>query len=225
MQFLTALFGGTAGTLLNAVFALGIVLVLVVLALWLMKLLGRAGDSVARGRQRRLVVVDTAPVDGRRRVVLIRRDNVEHVIMTGGPQDLVIETGIPVAAEPAEARRSAAAAPRRPAAAPARPTPAADIATPVTSDQPVTRDTVDRLNDLARPAPLRPRPALRHTALLRPVSPEHGGVIPMSPELRVDNSAGRPADSARSGAGDETGGQAGLGGRNRFFRSIARDGN
>jgi len=221
MQFLTALFGGSAGTLLNAVFALGIVLVLAVLALWLMKLAGRAGENVARGRQRRLVVVDTAAIDGKRRVVLIRRDNVEHVIMTGGPQDLVIESGIP-APEPADARRPASA--RQPEAAPARPAPAADIATPVAPERPVTRDTVDRLNDLARPAPLRPRPALRHTALLRPVPPEHGGVIPMSPERRVDNSTGRPADSARSGAGDEAGGQAGLGGRNRFFRSIVRDG-
>jgi hypothetical protein len=29
-----------------------------------------------------------------RRLVLIRRDDVEHLIMTGGPVDVVIETGI-----------------------------------------------------------------------------------------------------------------------------------
>jgi hypothetical protein len=28
-------------------------------------------------------------------LVLVRRDNVEHLIMTGGPVDVVIETGIP----------------------------------------------------------------------------------------------------------------------------------
>ena len=43
---------------------------------------------------RRLEVVDQANVDGRRRLVLIRRDEVEHLIMTGGPVDVVIETGI-----------------------------------------------------------------------------------------------------------------------------------
>lgn len=43
---------------------------------------------------RRLGVVEHASVDGRRRVILIRRDNVEHLIMTGGPVDVVIETGI-----------------------------------------------------------------------------------------------------------------------------------
>ena len=44
--------------------------------------------------EKRLEVVDQANVDGRRRLVLIRRDDVEHLIMTGGPVDLVIETGI-----------------------------------------------------------------------------------------------------------------------------------
>ncbi len=45
--------------------------------------------------ERRLEVVEQSNVDGRRRLVLIRRDDVEHLIMTGGPVDVVIETGIP----------------------------------------------------------------------------------------------------------------------------------
>ncbi len=44
--------------------------------------------------EKRLAVVEHASVDGRRRLVLIRRDDVEHLIMTGGPVDVVIETGI-----------------------------------------------------------------------------------------------------------------------------------
>ena len=39
-------------------------------------------------------MVEQATVDSRRRLVLIRRDDVEHLIMTGGPVDVVIETGI-----------------------------------------------------------------------------------------------------------------------------------
>lgn len=42
----------------------------------------------------RLGVVEYANVDGKRKLVLIRRDDVEHLIMTGGPVDMVIETGI-----------------------------------------------------------------------------------------------------------------------------------
>lgn len=44
--------------------------------------------------ERRLDIVEQSNLDGRRRLVLIRRDNVEHLIMTGGPVDVVIETGI-----------------------------------------------------------------------------------------------------------------------------------
>ena len=219
MQFMTSLFGGSAGTLLNAAFALGIVIVLIVLGLWLLKLLTRATGRLGQANEKRLQVIDTANVDGKRKVMIIRRDNVEHVIMTGGPQDLVIESGIAIA-EPQPLRRPMAA---RAAAAAPKPAEPADITTPITPDRTVTRDTVGRLNDLARPAPLKPRVALRHTALLRPVGPGEKPVIPMGPELAVDNSAGASADSARGQTGNETGGQVGLGGRNRFFRSVARD--
>ncbi len=44
--------------------------------------------------ERRLSVVEQASVDNRRRLILIKRDGVEHLIMTGGPVDIVIETGI-----------------------------------------------------------------------------------------------------------------------------------
>lgn len=43
---------------------------------------------------KRLEVVDQTNVDGRRKLLLIRRDGIEHLIMTGGPIDVVIETGI-----------------------------------------------------------------------------------------------------------------------------------
>lgn len=58
--------------------------------------------GAARGKQSRLKVLDSAVIDARRRIVLVRRDNVEHLLMIGGPQDLVIETGIDAAYEPRE---------------------------------------------------------------------------------------------------------------------------
>ena len=42
----------------------------------------------------RIEVIEQAPVDGKRKLLLIRRDDVEHLVMTGGPVDVVIETGI-----------------------------------------------------------------------------------------------------------------------------------
>lgn len=47
--------------------------------------------------EKRLAVVEQANLDGRRKLVLLRRDNTEHLIMTGGPIDVVIETGIEAA--------------------------------------------------------------------------------------------------------------------------------
>ena len=44
----------------------------------------------------RLGISEQASVDSRRRLVLVRRDDVEHLIMTGGPVDVVIETNIAV---------------------------------------------------------------------------------------------------------------------------------
>src|SRR5512134_2681894 len=44
--------------------------------------------------ERRLAVVEQSTLDGRRKLVLIRRDDVEHLIMTGGPVDVIVETGI-----------------------------------------------------------------------------------------------------------------------------------
>jgi hypothetical protein len=55
-----------------------------------------SGLKIFQTKLRRTGVVEATSVDGRRRLVLIRRDNVEHLIMTGGPVDVVIETGIPV---------------------------------------------------------------------------------------------------------------------------------
>jgi hypothetical protein len=50
---------------------------------------GSAGNYRAR-----LAVMDAAEVDAQRRLVLVRRDEVEHLIMIGGPTDIVIEQNI-----------------------------------------------------------------------------------------------------------------------------------
>jgi flagellar biogenesis protein FliO len=215
MQFMTSLFGGSENTILHSAFALGIVLAMIVIGLWLLKLLMRGSAGMGRPKKR-VMVVDTATVDGKRQVVIIRRDNVEHLIMTGGPQDLIIESNI-AAPEPAPA--PVARRPTQRPAAPAQPAPAADIATPPAHERPVSREAVDRLRDLARPAPLKPRASLRHTALLRPVDGSDK-VIPMGPELRVDNSAGGAGDSAKPAPNGN--GRTPLGARSRLLRALGR---
>ncbi len=77
--------------------ALGVSLALLCLFVVLRLLRNRAPSPFVRGgrnRQPRLQVLDAAAVDARRRLVLVRRDNVEHLVMIGGPTDIVIESGI-----------------------------------------------------------------------------------------------------------------------------------
>jgi hypothetical protein len=74
--------------------------------------------SNPRGRQPRLAVINAASIDGCRRLVLVRRDNVEHLLLIGGPTDVVIEPNIPrtgaVATAPAPVRETKASPPLPP---------------------------------------------------------------------------------------------------------------
>lgn len=82
---------------LKFVLALVVVLALAVLILWAIRRFGadRLAASAARGRQPRLGVVDQVSMpDGRRKLVIVRRDNVEHLVMIGGPTDVVVEQNI-----------------------------------------------------------------------------------------------------------------------------------
>jgi flagellar biogenesis protein FliO len=186
MQFMTSLLGESAGTIVTSVLALGIVLVLIVLGLWGLKLLTRSTAVVGRGRNRRLSVIDHMQVDAKRQLLIIRRDNVEHLILTGGPQDVVVEAGIPVERPPMPSRRSV------------------EQDVPPPSAPTLTTSEIDRLREFVRPGAGRKPTSLRHTGLLRPVSTMEPAVIPM-PAMTGDNSGRGKADSATTPAGKDNG--------------------
>ena len=77
-------------------FAFVAVLALIGGAAWLVRRFAgnRLGANPNRGRMPRLAVIDAAAVDSRRRLVLVRRDNIEHLLMIGGPTDIVVEPNI-----------------------------------------------------------------------------------------------------------------------------------
>jgi hypothetical protein len=56
---------------------------------------------------KRIDIVEQAFVDAKRKLILVRRDDVEHLVMTGGPVDIVIESGIGAPVKPAAARTAA----------------------------------------------------------------------------------------------------------------------
>ena len=99
---LEALFGVDMPLAVRFILAFLIVLGLIGATAWAVRRFGagRLGGAGTRGRQPRLAVVDYASVDSRRRLILVRRDNIEHLVLIGGPTDVVVEANI-VRAAPA----------------------------------------------------------------------------------------------------------------------------
>jgi hypothetical protein len=67
----------------------------VLAALVVLMIIFRMFKSRARGRKgMRLGLIEYCEIDQSRRLVLVRRDDVEHLLMIGGGHDLVVESGI-----------------------------------------------------------------------------------------------------------------------------------
>ena len=93
MSFLT---NSADSNVLKFAVAAVLLLLAIVLVLFIFRALfgNRIRLSGARGRQLRLGVVDIYDLDRERQLVIVRRDNVEHLLMIGGPNDIVIEPAI-----------------------------------------------------------------------------------------------------------------------------------
>lgn len=77
---------------LALVFVMGLIAVLAAMARkagW-----GFPATAIKRMGNRRLGIVEVTPLDGRRRLILIRRDGVEHLLLMGPTSELVVEAGI-----------------------------------------------------------------------------------------------------------------------------------
>lgn len=80
-------------TYIRFIAALAFVLALIGGLTWALRRTGWGG-KVVTGRRGRLSVVEVAPVDAKRRMVLIRRDGIEHLVMLSPTRETVIESGI-----------------------------------------------------------------------------------------------------------------------------------
>lgn len=168
------------GLQLVVAFLFVIAAILVVLAL----IRRRAGHRLAgvRPAQRRLGLVEAISVDDVRRLVLVRRDQVEHLLLIGGPSDVVVESSI----ARQTARQGAGAGPPQ-AATPARPaTPAAEVpAAPSRSDTVVEPEA----------APPRPAPA-EPSSPAPPAAPRPPAIDPPAADTVARPSHERPPPTA-----------------------------
>lgn len=145
--------------LLPALGALVAFLVAAVLVLYIYRLLfgRRIRSPGGRNRARRLDVVDVYDLDRERQLVIVRRDNVEHLLLIGGPTDVLVEATInrlegAVSRGPEQRPGQPPAAANWPAGPPAPPR---ELETPL--PKPAAAGPVNLPPDLFAPAP--PRPA------------------------------------------------------------------
>ncbi|MGO4481675.1 flagellar biosynthesis protein FliO [Rhizobium pisi] len=155
MTMLDDVVGAYGGRFLLAAGGVGLALLLLIVVLWVIR--NRAPSPFVRGgrnRQPRLQVLDAAAVDTRRRLVLVRRDDVEHLIMIGGPTDVVIESRIlPAAAEQPESAFRPQPVEQRPVSTVRPDTPPAPSPRPVAARvEPAAEPS------FSAPASLEPRP-------------------------------------------------------------------
>ena len=143
------------------------VVILVLLIIWMIiRTIRRPRMATGRrSKQARLAVTDAAAIDSNRRLVLLRRDDVEHLIMIGGPTDIIIENDIrknaPARAISQETRLAAPA----PAPAPAQQAPAPEQSqTPPVEAKPVAATTAP----VAPATPVTPAAPPRTSAPIQP---------------------------------------------------------
>lgn len=90
------IFGMEFPLLVKFAISFAIVLILIGVVAFVVRRFGVRGvaRSQHRGRQPRLAVVNSAAIDGRRNLVIVRRDNVEHLLLIGGPTDVLVKSNI-----------------------------------------------------------------------------------------------------------------------------------
>lgn len=76
---------------MNIILIAGVLLLAVLALLVLIKIFG---GSVKGRKGSRLGISEYYEIDKTRRLVLVRRDDTEHLVLIGGAQDVVIEQGI-----------------------------------------------------------------------------------------------------------------------------------
>jgi flagellar protein FliO/FliZ len=74
--------------------ALLLVIALILALAWIARRLGVMGRLTTTRGKRRLAIVEVLPLDTKRRLVLVKRDEAEHLVLLGISGDVVVESGI-----------------------------------------------------------------------------------------------------------------------------------
>ena len=163
-----------SGLLVQFLLALGAVLILILLLAWILKKVNMMGARIGSSSDTpRLEVREAVQIDHRRRLVLVRRDHVEHLVMIGGENDFLVEHHImpPLPAQQQQAQQ----APRPQAAATPQPRPQA-------ANQPIPqpRPTPQQAPQVKQPPALTASAAPKPAPSQRPVDSTKPTTSPVS---------------------------------------------
>jgi flagellar protein FliO/FliZ len=151
--------------------ACGIAALVVLAILYRLVFAHRLRVPGGRTRQPRLGLVDAFSLDGQRQLVLVRRDNVEHLVMIGGPNDVLVESQINRVLTPA--RENNQASPPLAPGASGRRTETPPAAAPVVAEAPPAK--------VAAPAAAAPKAPAPPPAALKAPAPAPAPAAPKAP--------------------------------------------
>lgn len=167
-DFFAGLVGESFAPVASVVFWVSMLFIAIAFAIWAYRIIQTGRFRRGWGGEIRLDIVDAAPIDTKRRLVLVRRDDVEHLIVIGGHNDFVVESGIRRTASAASTMAAPSTSPasqkvitRKPEADKLRVEPkpvAAPPARPTAPDQTARRIEPSAEEVVARPSPS-PAPA------------------------------------------------------------------
>ena len=161
--------------------ACGIAALVVLAILYRLVFAHRLRVPGGRTRQPRLGLVDAFSLDGQRQLVLVRRDNVEHLVMIGGPNDVLVELQINRVLTPA--RENNQASPPLAPGASGRRTETPPAAAPVVAEAPPAKVAAPAAAALKAPAP--PPAALKAPAPApAPAAPKAPVPVPVQSQSR-----------------------------------------
>ena len=109
-------------TTMQFVLALVFVLALIGILATLAKRFGLGYATSATKGRRRLAVSEVIPLDGKRKLVLLRRDSTEHLVILGPSSEILVEGNIAAPVTDFAAAAADAAAKQTPPARPAKKT-------------------------------------------------------------------------------------------------------
>jgi flagellar protein FliO/FliZ len=182
-EMLEPIFGESVAVVAQFLITLAVVLLLIGLVYWIVRqFTGGRLHGAGRGRGPRLAVIEALSIDSRRKLVLVRRDHIEHLILIGGPSDLVVEPSI-VRAAPAGSRprqgQPQRPQPQQSIAASQSATPASQTHPQVPAASPQARH--DEATGISEPIPF---PPPRRTQM-RQASPEVAPQVEVAPGQQI----------------------------------------